>query len=51
MSGVHNDYLNTGPFKNRTNWSGIRMPFENGTIRQPDANQASEYRTGLVFRS
>jgi hypothetical protein len=43
MSGFYNDYLNTGPFENWTNWSGIRMLFEYLTIRQPDANLAFDY--------
>jgi hypothetical protein len=38
MSGFYNGYPNTKPFEYRT-------------IQQPNANQASEYRTGLVFGS
>ena len=37
------------PLKNRTKLSGIQMPFEYWTIRQPDMFGPFEYRTSPVF--
>jgi hypothetical protein len=51
-SVFYNDHLNTGPLKNWTNLSGIgiRMPFDNQTIRQPDTNGPFENWTCPLLR-